>query len=68
MGWLNAVAPSNIDRNVVTLDVSHEAMGWLNPDALGEVNPSGLNRFDMSVIRVVTMLLNATNPLAPFVK
>jgi hypothetical protein len=53
MFWLNALALLNMKFMSVTAPVSHESIGALN-DVLD------WNRVDMSVMRVVTMLLNGT--------
>ena len=58
MFWLNDVAKLNIMNMFAILDVSHELIGSLNVEMLKN------NEF-MSVIRVVTMLLNGTDDDSP---
>ena len=50
---LNAAAKINTAYMLVTLDVSHEAIFWLNVEALANTELT-------LVIRVVTILLNGT--------
>ena len=57
IGWLNGVL-KNAVFILVTFDVSHEAIGELNDVLL-------INIRDMSVMRVVTMLLNGTGSVGP---
>ena len=50
MSWLNTELYANRADMLVTLDVSHEPIGWLNA--------TNKNIVLISVIRVVTILLN----------